>query len=80
MNTENPPKTPGGAASVPNVMADLLAKSKIAKATPCPNCKSYLPQGGVVCMHCGYNAKTGKAVGTRVVSLRKQKERKPAKK
>ena len=56
------------------VMADLLSKSKMANAIPCPGCKSYMPEGTVVCTHCGYNLETGKAVSTRVVEQSKKKE------
>ena len=60
------------ASKSPNVMGDLLAKSKVANATPCPNCKTYLPTGGVVCTHCGFNSATGKASSTRVVEIKKK--------
>jgi len=60
----------GGAA----VMADLLAKSKMANATPCPGCQSYMPEGATLCTHCGYNTETGKAMTTRVVKAPKQKK------
>jgi len=60
------------ASKSPNVMGDLLAKSKVANATPCPNCKTYLPNGNVVCTHCGYNTATGKATTTRVVEVKKK--------
>ncbi|MFG0259680.1 MAG: zinc ribbon domain-containing protein [Phycisphaerales bacterium JB041] len=60
------------ASSTPNVMGDLLAKSKVANATPCPNCKTYLRNGDVVCTHCGYNSATGKATATRVVEIKKK--------
>ena len=51
-----------------DVMSGLLSKSKMANATPCPNCKSYMPEGTVVCTHCGYNTGTGKAATTRVTA------------
>ncbi len=60
----------GGAA----VMAGLLSKSKMANATPCPGCKSYMPEGTSVCTHCGYNTETGKAVTTRVVETSTKKK------
>jgi hypothetical protein len=56
------------------VMAGLLGKSKMANATPCPSCKSYMPQGTVVCTHCGFNTETGKALNTRVVETSKKAE------
>ncbi len=62
----------GGAA----VMAGLLSKSKMANATPCPGCKSYMPEGTTVCTHCGYNTETGKAATTRVFDAPKQKKAK----
>ena len=60
-------------------MADLLSKSKMANATPCPGCKSYMPEGTVVCTHCGYNLQTGKAASTRVYEAPKDKKVKAAK-
>lgn len=62
----------GGAS----VMADLLSKSKMANAAPCPGCKSYMPEGTTICTHCGYNTETGKAVTTRVFNAPKQKKAK----
>lgn len=56
------------------VMADLLSKSKMANATPCPNCKSYMPAGTIICTHCGYNTDTGKAANTRVIAAPKEKK------
>lgn len=58
------------------VMADLLGKSKMANAVPCPNCKSYMPQGTVVCTHCGYNTETQKVAATRVVEAPKERAKK----
>lgn len=56
-----------------DVMAGLLAKSKMANATPCPSCKSYMPEGTIICTHCGYNTQTGKAASTRVFAAPKEK-------
>ncbi|MBK7404745.1 MAG: hypothetical protein IPJ41_08950 [Phycisphaerales bacterium] len=55
-----------------DLMSGLLAKSKMAKATPCPNCKSYMPEGTVVCAACGFNTQTGKASTTRVSVVKKE--------
>ena len=57
-------------------MADLLAKSRMANAAPCPQCKSYIPEGGVICSACGYNTQTGKAAHTRVIAAPKEKKEK----
>lgn len=61
-----------GSTASPNIMGDLLAKSKVADATPCPNCKAYLPRETRICTHCGYNTETGKAVSTRIVEAKKK--------
>ncbi len=60
-------KSRNGTKAPQSIMSDLLAKSKVAGATPCPNCKTYLPGESVVCTHCGYNTETGKAASTRIV-------------
>lgn len=68
---------PGRSAkNTPNVMADLLSKSKVATATPCPNCKSYLAEGATICTHCGYSTQSGKNLNTRVYNAPKEKKAK----
>lgn len=32
--------------------------------SPCPNCSAAVPAGGVICVSCGYNLKTGQTLGT----------------
>ena len=47
------------------VLAELASGVQVVEsATACPSCG--LPISGAVCMSCGYNAATGKAVSTRV--------------
>ncbi len=76
MSTEEPKPGKKRASGPPNVMADLLSKSKVADATPCPNCKSYMTGESVICTHCGYNSQTGKNINTRVIDAPKQKKAK----
>jgi len=67
------PKASGAAAApaasggTDPVMARLIEGSAAVKATPCPQCASPIPPGGVVCVQCGFNAETGKSMRTRVV-------------
>jgi hypothetical protein len=53
------PATAPVAASAPS-SAPAPAPSKTGRA--CPNCKSALPAGAVLCVNCGYNLKTGQTL------------------
>jgi hypothetical protein len=44
-----------------------------ANAKPCPSCMKPLLEKSVVCMHCGYNSKTGEQLKARVLKAKKEK-------
>ncbi|MCL4741607.1 MAG: hypothetical protein KJZ54_05315 [Phycisphaerales bacterium] len=63
---------PGG---MDPVMARLVEGSVAVKSTPCPQCSSPIPPGGVVCVQCGFNTETGKSMRTRVTVEEPEKKK-----
>lgn len=63
-----PPAEPAGLGP-PDVMHDLLAAEEqgqpLAEQTTCPECGSSIG-GGVICMSCGYDMRTGKKLSMKV--------------
>lgn len=51
----------------------LAEAAPIGPASSCPGCSSTMPAGAQICMVCGYNLQTGKAIRTKVVSAPKEK-------
>ena len=59
------------AAAVGGNVSSLLDEAGMAAATTaarCPSCSAVLPDGAVLCVQCGYNAKTGRRMSTIRVS------------
>ena len=51
----------------PGAMADLLHEGGMdgaAAPNVCPGCRTVMPQGAIVCIHCGYNQKSGQKMET----------------
>lgn len=65
-----------GGPSDDDVMRALLSEPTQPGTEPCPQCRSRIPVGAVLCANCGLNLKTGKTLSTRVL---KPLEEKPAK-
>ncbi len=64
---------PYQAAPAGGVM-DMLVDDAIASApAPCSNCGRPFPKDAVLCVHCGFNAATGKASRTRIEKPKKDK-------
>ncbi|GJM18992.1 MAG: hypothetical protein DHS20C14_12050 [Phycisphaeraceae bacterium] len=63
-------KTP---ASAEGMMDYLIEDAMEAAPEPCPNCTRARAKNAIICVHCGYNPATGKAVKTRIEKLQKEK-------
>lgn len=58
------------------VMASLVASSQQVTSVSCPNCKSWVKEGQLLCTSCGFNLEEGKQIRTRVQKEKAPKEAK----
>lgn len=56
-------------------MSDLIADSPMLTARNCPSCSNPMVNGAVICVRCGYNTSTGKALHTRISVEQAPKEK-----
>ena len=79
---KSPPK-PAPADNADDLLTQLsslessAASVEAGAATFCPSCGQVIPGGGIICVGCGFNIKTGKRVAMASVALPKAKAAKP---
>lgn len=60
-----------------SVLNALIDSSPMLNAQKCDGCKLPIPNGTLVCTHCGYNTQTGKKLKTQVAKAPKEKKEAP---
>jgi hypothetical protein len=67
-----PPETSGASEDPFNALYDLaddeLAAAPVVEAPRCPQCRTAMGDGAVLCVKCGYDTRTGKKLTTEAVT------------